>query len=197
VGTDREGTAAIAGAGGKLKIQSAQQEVPTMLTLVEPAKQTERSISVQSVVCGFTSLAVAFVLLVAAITHLGNPYQFLASIRQYQLLPERAAEAAAVVLPFLHVTLALSLIARYAQVAAFRIGTYLFAIYTVAQISALVRGLKVGCGCFGPSEDLIGPKSIALATGMCLACGLGWWLSRSIRPEPGRFDQPDPLGAGS
>ena len=59
-----------------------------------------------------------------------------------------------------------------------------------------VPGLAIRLG-RGPSDDLIGPKSIGLATGMCIACGLGWWLSRTFRSEPHRFDKPDLLRSGS
>jgi hypothetical protein len=122
---------------------------------------------------------VAYALLASAIAHLGNPYQFLAAIRAYQLIPQTGSELAAVFSPFLHVTLALCLISGYAQRPAFCIGFFLFLIYAVAQSTALARGLKVGCGCFGPSEELIGVRSIGLAIVLCLVCLLGCWVSRS------------------
>lgn len=127
-------------------------------------------------------LFVAYVLLASAIAHLGNPYQFLAAIRAYQLipvLPQAGAELGATLLPFLHVTLAVCLITRCAPRSAFCVGVFLFLFYAVAQTTALARGLKVGCGCFGPSEDLIGVRSIGLAIASSLACAFGYWALRS------------------
>lgn len=133
-------------------------------------------------------LVVAYVLLMSAIPHIRNPYAFLATVRSYGLLPRRGAETVALVLPFLHLTVALCLIGRQAQAAAFRVGAALFATYAGAQATTLARGMKLDCGCFagfGAQEAprLIGAGSISLAAGLSLVCLLGCWTA-SAQPGP-------------
>jgi hypothetical protein len=128
-----------------------------------------------------SGLVIAYLLLISAIAHIGNPYQFLAAIRSYQLsplVPELGMELAAIVLPFLHLALALCLITGHAQREALRISGLLFLFYAIIQTTAWARGLQVNCGCFGPSEELIGIKSIGLALGASLICLFGWWVSQ-------------------
>jgi hypothetical protein len=143
------------------------------------------SVGWRPLVVWLTGLLVAYLLLASSIAHLGNPYQFLAAIRAYQLiptLPQTGAELVAIFLPFLHVTLAICLIGRVAQRSAFAVGFLMFLVYTIAQSSVYARGIKVGCGCFGPSEELIGVKSIGLAAASCAVCLFGWWMSRDREP---------------
>lgn len=140
-----------------------------------------------------TALFAAYFCLVSALGHLGNPYQFVAAIRAYQLIPiahQVGAEIVAIFLPFVHLTLAVCLITKYAQRSAFGVGFFLFFFYTLAQASVLARGLKAGCGCFGPSEDLIGVKSIALSLTCSLGCYIGLYSLRSQRPMSYRSGLP-------
>ena len=65
---------------------------------------------------------VAYLLLSSAIAHLKNPYRFLASIYEYRIFPRWCAEALAVILPFMHIAIAISLIASYEQMSTFAIG---------------------------------------------------------------------------
>jgi methylamine utilization protein MauE len=125
-------------------------------------------------------LLVACALLTSAYAHLQNPYRFLEAIYGYRLLPRAVAELLAAVLPFLHITLALCLIAGYWLTAAFRIGTVLFLVYMLAQTSVLARQMRADCGCFGSSATSrpIGLGSVMLAAGILLCCLLGLWYSR-------------------
>lgn len=154
----------------------------------------------RQIICWLTGLLIAYMLIISSMAHLGNPYQFLAAIRAYRLiplLPQTIAETAAVFLPFLHVTLAVCLITRYAQRSAFCVGFLLFLFYTIAQTTTYVRGIKVGCGCFGPSEELIGAKSIGLAATSCLVCLFGCWISRFQGRKSIPSNPPAPVGASS
>lgn len=124
------------------------------------------------------ALAISSLLLISAFAHLSNPYQFFSSILKYDLLPSPAAKLSAACLPFVHLAVAGLLLTGVAQRTAFQLGAALFATYGVVQLSALVRGLKVDCGCFGPSTSLIGPQSILLAMGAAILCIVGSTVSQ-------------------
>lgn len=123
---------------------------------------------------------VACLLLSSAIAHLSNPYRFLDAIHGYRLVPRLLAELLTALLPFMHLTIAMLLIAGFARRAAFRVGFMLFLLYAVAQTATLLRGLEVGCGCFGPAKSMapIGPRTIALAVVGLTMCLLGGWIER-------------------
>jgi len=137
-------------------------------------------------------LLIAFLLLASAITHLGNPYQFLSSIYSYDLVPRLVAELLAATLPFLHIALAICLISGLAQRSVFGIGSLLFLLYTVVQTTTLFRGLEVDCGCFTNSEvSPIDVKSIGLAAVCALVSLIGW----SSSARPGRVSATPPSSA--
>jgi hypothetical protein len=131
-------------------------------------------------------LLVAYGLLASALAHLNNPYAFLASIYEYQLVPRWAAEILAATLPFLHIAIAFCLIGRYQQPKSFAVGGLLFTIYLCAQSTALIQGRDIGCGCFGfmsnrDEQELIGWKSTSIAGISAFACLVGWWTSYKWR----------------
>lgn len=137
-------------------------------------------------------LVVACPLLVSALAHLQNPYRFLDAIYNYQLVPRTVAELLAEFLPFLHLTIALCLIAGIARAAAFGVGSVLFLTYTCAQLAVLMRRMTVDCGCWGPTATArpVGASSVSLALGAFVVCFLGWWLTP-------RTDALSPQVAGS
>ena len=128
-----------------------------------------------------SGLAIAYLLTLSGVSHLNNPYQFLAAIYDYRLLPGGFAKAAAFALPFVHLALACTLVVRQVP-QVFLLSGGLFTLYTLAQILAWSRGLEIDCGCFGgihPTTDapLIGAKSIGLAVVSAGVSLVGFWAA--------------------
>lgn len=96
------------------------------------------------------AVAVGVILIHSAVRHLENSYSFLAAIYSYDLVSRKVGVALASVLPAVQLTLGLMLLffqdmRRFALF----LSAGLFGAFTVAQISTLMRGLNIACGCFG------------------------------------------------
>jgi hypothetical protein len=91
----------------------------------------------------------SFLLVTTGIIHLKNPYQFLQAILGYDLVPHQAATFIAEFLPFFSIVCGISLIFRFLPVATEVFSSILIGCFFVAQLSALLRGLNIDCGCFG------------------------------------------------
>lgn len=126
-------------------------------------------------------VTIGYYLVVSAFVHIGNPYQFLATMYLYNLVPQSFAVVLAAVLPFVHLAVCLNLVLARQRQLALLCGALLFFVYGVAQSWVWARGATMGCGCFGPSspgssETPIGIGSISIAFTLCLASWLGWCL---------------------
>jgi uncharacterized membrane protein YphA (DoxX/SURF4 family) len=82
--------------------------------------------------------------------HLANPYYFLSTVYQYQLTSAEVGALIASYLPFLELTLAICLLGGLCRRPVWVLTALLLVLFVVAQSSALARGLKISCGCFGP-----------------------------------------------
>ena len=82
--------------------------------------------------------------------HLSNPYYFLSTVYQYELTSASVGALIASYMPFLELTLAACLLGSCCQRAAWFVTSLLLLVFVGVQGSALYRGLKISCGCFGP-----------------------------------------------
>jgi Methylamine utilisation protein MauE len=119
---------------------------------------------------------------------MSNPYHFLSSVYSYELVGPGLGRFCAMVLPPLQLVLAVCFVVRRFVGGAFLVSSMLLAIFTVAQVSVLARGLEIGCGCFGAAvRSPVGGESLTLV-GFLLFCslsGLACWVAgqRSTQPE--------------
>ncbi len=88
------------------------------------------------------------VFLIASVDKLGNPEPFARAIANYRLLPVEFVNGVAIVLPWLELLVGLMLVAGVRIRAAATVATVLLAVFTLALVSAIVRGLDISCGCF-------------------------------------------------
>jgi uncharacterized membrane protein YphA (DoxX/SURF4 family) len=103
----------------------------------------------------FCRLTLAIIFFYAGIEKILHPQEFAVAIYNYQLLPGFAINLMAVVLPWLEVFIAVSLVLGiYARGAAL-ISALLFLIFAMALTINLARGLDISCGCFGASSGNI------------------------------------------
>lgn len=127
------------------------------------------------------ALCLIVLMLRSAFSHLANPYYFLSSIHAYQLVSKTLAEYLAMFLPFLQITLALFLIIRWSPGVLYLVTASLFLGFIFAQVSVLIRGLEISCGCFGAADSVqVGTGTLALAIGGFIACIIGGVISWHI-----------------
>ncbi|MCS6965470.1 MAG: DoxX family membrane protein [Candidatus Kapabacteria bacterium] len=93
-------------------------------------------------------LLIGMVFLVAAADKLSNPELFARNIANYRILPTELVNIPALVIPWLEVLVGLMLIVGLRVRAAATVAVGLLLVFTLALISALVRGLDIHCGCF-------------------------------------------------
>ncbi len=109
---------------------------------------------------------------------------FAKNIHNYQMLSDLGVNAAAIFLPWLEVFTgaALILVPRLRRAAALWI-LLMLAVFTVAVVVALLRGLDISCGCMStdPASAKIGWKKVAENAGLIILTALAWWNTR--RPD--------------
>jgi len=100
-------------------------------------------------------LALGGVFVLASLDKIIHPQAFAEMIYNYQLLPGRAINLTAVVLPWLELILGLLLIIGRAMPGAVGLANLLLAAFFGALMFNLARGLNVHCGCFStkPTGD--------------------------------------------
>jgi putative oxidoreductase len=111
---------------------------------------------------------------VSATIHMNNPYRFLDSVSSYRIVGGTNAEIVALALPSFQLMAGSALIANVLRKGAIVLVTSMYAMFVVAQASALTRGLEINCGCFGDVGGLVSLKSVAL-TSVLLAASV--WMA--------------------
>lgn len=88
----------------------------------------------------------------AALAKLVDLPAFAHQIHNFQILPVPMENLVAMVLPWIELVAALSLVLGVRPRSGAVVTTGLMAVFTVAVAAALVRGLNIECGCFGTSS---------------------------------------------
>jgi putative oxidoreductase len=89
------------------------------------------------------------VFVVAAVDKVAAPEAFAASIAAYKLIPYALVNIIALVVPWLEMLCGVLLLAGVYQRGSAAILSALLAVFMAAMVSALLRELKIDCGCFG------------------------------------------------
>jgi uncharacterized membrane protein YphA (DoxX/SURF4 family) len=100
-------------------------------------------------------VAIGAVFIAAGASKLGHADLFAAQIAGFRLLPEAPIRLMAVTLPLLEILvggyLVVGLFTRYTA----WVAVVMLAAFDLAIASAVVRGMTVSCGCFGPSDTTV------------------------------------------
>ena len=112
---------------------------------------------------------------------------FAQAIFNYQILPARLVQGAALVLPAVEVVCGLALCANVLVRGAAVVLSALMVVFLAALGLAMARGLNVDCGCFGGAGQAVTHETL-LRDGVILAVGLiALWGAfaekRGRRPE--------------
>ena len=117
------------------------------------------------------SLAVAAVFVYAGVDKLRDPLQFADSIAAFAILPAVFVNLLAFGLPPFEIASGLLLLGPWTR----RVGALAIAVITVmflvALASALLRGLTLDCGCFGPGAPSRPRMWVELGLDSVLFCG--------------------------
>jgi uncharacterized membrane protein YphA (DoxX/SURF4 family) len=100
-------------------------------------------------------VAIGAIFVVAGASKVGQPALFAAQIAGFQLLPEPVIAPLAVMLPYWEILLGGLLIAGLFTRIAGWVAVILLAAFDVAIASAVMRGMSVSCGCFGPNDATV------------------------------------------
>ncbi len=100
-------------------------------------------------------VGIGLLFVAAGIAKIGHATEFAAQIAGFRLLPQPVIAPMALVLPFLEVMLGAYLaIGLFTRVSAWT-AALLLALFDTAIASAVVRGMTVSCGCFGPNDTTV------------------------------------------
>jgi uncharacterized membrane protein YphA (DoxX/SURF4 family) len=121
-------------------------------------------------------VAIGAIFIVAGISKIGHAGIFAQEIAGFRLLPAPLIAPLAVGLPFFELLLgAYLVIGLYTRIAAV-VGTVQLVIFAAAIASAVLRGMSVSCGCFGPNDitTTSWPEVARDAALACVAAFVAW-----------------------
>jgi hypothetical protein len=125
------------------------------------------------------AISLAAVLFWSSVEHLKNPFAFLTNVLRYRLVSGDVAAVVAMALPVVQAVLAGMLVFGAGLRTALLGTALLLSGFSAVQTSALVRDLKIACGCFGAgNETPITWSSISAVTGMACVAGIAAITSR-------------------
>jgi putative oxidoreductase len=100
-------------------------------------------------------VAIGLVFVLAGASKIGHAPEFAAQIAGFRLLPQAVIAPLALGLPFLEVLLGGYLVVGLFTRASAWTAALLLALFDGAIASAVVRGMSVSCGCFGPGDKTV------------------------------------------
>ena len=100
-------------------------------------------------------LTLAIIFFYASIEKIFTPGDFAVAIYNYRLLPDYVINFVAILLPWLEVIIAISLISGTNTRGAALLSALLFLTFATALTINLMQGLDISCGCFGASSGNI------------------------------------------
>jgi hypothetical protein len=109
----------------------------------------------------------------AGLTKLQQPYDFLGTVYNYELVGPQAGWWIAATVPWLEVGVGASLVSGVWCQGGALLAAALFGVFMVTQASAAAQGLKIPCGCgVGDASEYTSYWKVAEAGLMFLAAGL-------------------------
>jgi uncharacterized membrane protein YphA (DoxX/SURF4 family) len=118
-------------------------------------------------------IGTGLVLAWAGLAKIGDPQAFAEQVHNFRILPVALENLAAMTLPWVEVVASLALLLGVRSRAAAVLATALLAVFTVAVLAAIYRGLDIECGCFGTSDSThVGWVKVAQNLGMLALAGV-------------------------
>lgn len=137
--------------------------------------------------CRLVGLGIGGVLVASGAVHLANPYHFLSAVYSYDLVGPTIGVIVAAVIPWAEFGLGTLLVSGRCYRAAAACGAMLTALFFAVQVSAVVRGLPISCGCFGPLGNAhVSVWTSATPLALCGAASVVFWLGPADRSRTDR-----------
>ncbi|MGA2642835.1 MAG: MauE/DoxX family redox-associated membrane protein [Spirochaetia bacterium] len=106
-------------------------------------------------------MVAAGVWIIAGAAKIPQIQTFQVLVQRYGILPDALTAPIAYILPFFELALGLYLAVGLFVRGTALVGTVVFAVFLVAQTSALMRDISLDCGCFGAlMQTTVGPLTI-------------------------------------
>ena len=124
-------------------------------------------------------LGLGVLFIYSALAKISDPYDFAFSVMRYRVLPDFTIGIFSLTMPMLELLAGLTMVfTKWLRESALLV-TGMFALFIIALVQALVRGLEISCGCFGvPSlggrEEIV----MALVRDMVLIVPAAWLMFR-------------------
>jgi len=100
-------------------------------------------------------IIVGGIFLLAGLAKISDPVRFLLTLREFQLFPEVIIRFLAVYLPWLEFILGLFILLGILYRTSSLMLAFLNAVFTLAILSVIIRGIDIDCGCFGLLADIL------------------------------------------
>lgn len=114
---------------------------------------------------------------------IADPTAFARAIVDYDLLPEMLVPAVVVLLPWWEVIAGVLAIAGFWRAGALTLLAGMSAVFLVAGVVTLARGLSPECGCFGPLSGRLGATTLLVELAVLAASA--WLLRVETRDQAG------------
>ena len=110
-----------------------------------------------------------------------DPAAFAVEINRYQLIPWWSCALLALLLPWLEICVGIALLTRWFSRGALVWVTALLIVFSLALLSAMLRGLSIDCGCFGRLWQSTGTFWPLVRNVVLLAITVFlWWRPRRL-----------------
>lgn len=114
-----------------------------------------------AVVSFLSRFIIGGIFLTAGLAKISDPVAFLITLRKFELLPDMYARFLAVYLPWLEFVLGLFILLGIMHRAGSLVLAFLNAVFGVAILSVILRGMEIDCGCFGLLGDVLNLPDMA------------------------------------
>lgn len=121
------------------------------------------------------------VFIYSGITKIIEPAVFAKAVGNYRILPWYLINLVAIFMPWLEIAPGLALFFPGWRRPAAKIILILTGLFTIAVVTALIRGLDISCGCFGGDNSRVGLQTLLIDIGILLAGGM---ILRDKRVRP-------------
>lgn len=131
----------------------------------------------------FSSIAapiIGFLFLWSAYSKIVAPLRLFEMVQRYDLAPAVLSLAVAFVLPYVELVSGISLICGFLRKGSAIFVLLLCTMFILAQISVMVRGMEVDCGCFGQNGQSVGWISLGKTTVVLFVSGIIFWSGSEL-----------------
>jgi uncharacterized membrane protein YphA (DoxX/SURF4 family) len=138
-------------------------------------------------------VGIGLVFLAAALGKISDPTAFAKQIHYFRLVPMGFENTVAIMLPWIELVAALSLLMRAHPRSGALVTAGLMALFVAVVAAALARGLDIECGCFGTSDaSRVGATKLLENVGLLTLAAIA-----SLKPAAALAPAPAPSATSS